>query len=85
MLFTILTHSADLLTCPPLLPQSFWLQHCYLALDHDRACMQAKSLQLWPILCDPMDHSLPGSSVQGILQARMLVWVAMSSSRGSSS
>ena len=34
--------------------------------------------------CDPMDCSPPGSSVHGILQARTLVWVAMSSSRGSS-
>ena len=35
-------------------------------------------------LCDPVDCSLPGSSVHGILQARILEWVAMSSSRGSS-
>ena len=35
-------------------------------------------------LCDPMDCSLPGSSVHGILQARILEWVAMPSSRGSS-
>ena len=35
-------------------------------------------------LCDPMDCSLPGSSVQGILQARILEWVAISFSRGSS-
>ena len=35
-------------------------------------------------LCDPMDCSLPGSSVLGILQARILEWVAISSSRGSS-
>ena len=34
------------------------------------------------ILCDPMDCSLPGSSVHGILQARILEWVAISSSRG---
>ena len=34
-----------------------------------------------PILCDPMDCSLPGSSVHGILQARMLEWVAVSYSR----
>ena len=40
--------------------------------------------QLCPILCDPMDCSPPDSSVHGILQARVLVWVAMSSSRGSS-
>ena len=35
-------------------------------------------------LCDPMDCSLPGSSVQGISQARILEWVAISFSRGSS-
>ena len=34
-------------------------------------------------LCNPMDYSLPGSSVHGILQARILEWVAMPSSRGS--
>ena len=33
--------------------------------------------------CDPMDCSLPGSSVYGILQARILDWVAISFSRGS--
>ena len=32
-------------------------------------------------LCDPMDGSLPGSSVHGILQARILEWVAMPFSR----
>ena len=35
-------------------------------------------------LCDPMDWSLPGSSVNGIFQSRVLEWVAMPSSRGSS-
>ena len=35
-------------------------------------------------LCDPIDCSLPGSSVHGILQARGLEWVVISSSRGSS-
>ena len=35
-------------------------------------------------LCDPMDFSLPGSSVHEILQARILEWVAISFSRGSS-
>ena len=35
-------------------------------------------------LCDPMDYSLPGSSVHGIHQARVLEWVAISFSRGSS-
>ena len=36
------------------------------------------------ILCDPMDNSPPGSSAHGILQARILEWVAMPFSRGSS-
>ena len=35
-------------------------------------------------LCDPMDFSQPGSSVHGILQARILEWVALPFSRGSS-
>ena len=38
----------------------------------------AKSLQSCPTLCDPMDGSLPGSPVPGILQARTLEWVAIS-------
>ena len=37
----------------------------------------AKLLQLCPTLCDPMNYSPPGSSVHGILQARILEWVAM--------
>ena len=42
--------------------------------------MHAKSLQSYPTLCDPMDCS----SVHGILQIRVLEWVAVPSSRGSS-
>ena len=38
----------------------------------------AKSLQLCPSLCDPIDGSPPGSPVPGILQARTLEWVAIS-------
>ena len=44
-------------------------------------CVPAKSLQWCPTLCDPMYCSSPGSSVHGILQARILDWVAMPSSR----
>ena len=40
--------------------------------------------QLCLVLCDPMDCSPPGCSVHGILPARILEWVAMSFSRGSS-
>ena len=42
------------------------------------------SSQSYPTLCDPTDCSLPDSSVLGILQARILEWVVMPSSRGSS-
>ena len=41
-------------------------------------------VQSHPTLCDPMDCSPPGSSVHGILQARILEWVAIPSFRGSS-
>ena len=41
------------------------------------------SAKLHQTLCDPMDYSLPGFSVHGILQARILEWVAMPFSRGS--
>ena len=40
--------------------------------------------QSCPTLCDPMDYSSSGSSVHGILQARMLEWIAIPFSRGSS-
>ena len=48
------------------------------------AAAAANSLQLCPTLCYPIDGSPPGSSVPGILQARILEWVAVSFSRGSS-
>ena len=44
----------------------------------------AKLLQLCLTLCDAIDCSLPGSSVHRILQARILEWVAVPVSRGSS-
>ena len=40
-------------------------------------CVCVQSLQSRPTLCDLPDYSLPGSSVHGILQARILEWVAM--------
>ena len=42
------------------------------------AAAAAKSHQSCPTLCDPIDGSPPGSSVPGILQARILEWVAIS-------
>ena len=48
------------------------------SLPSAAAAAAAKSLQSCPTLCDPIDGSLPGSSVPGILQARVLEWVAIS-------
>ena len=56
------------------------LTQCYMSI----ACMRAKSLHSRLTLCDPVDRSLSGSSVHGILQARILEGVAMPVSRGSS-
>ena len=63
-----------------LLEASFLKLICFMGL----MCMHAKSFQLCTTLCGPMDCSPPGSSVHGILQARILEWAAMPSSRGSS-
>ena len=46
--------------------------------------MHGKLLQLCKTLCNPVDYSLSGSSVHGILQTRILEWVAVHSSMGSS-
>ena len=46
--------------------------------------MNSEVAQSCPTLCDPMDCSLPGSSVHGIFQAIVLEWIAISFSRGSS-
>ena len=45
---------------------------------------ESEVAQLYLTLCEPMDCSPPGSSVHGIFQARILEWVAISFSRGSS-
>ena len=49
-------------------------------------CLKVKVLvsQSCPTLCNPMDCSPPGSSVHGLLQARILEWIAIHFSRGSS-
>ena len=64
---------------------------CFLTYLH--FCLHAQSLQLCPTLCNPVDYSLPGSSVHGIFScrkathsvfSRILEWVAIPFSRGSS-
>ena len=70
----------------PTFPASPELQVDSLPLSHGKApykqiaaaAAAAKSLELCPTLCDPTDGSPPGPSVSGILQARILEWVAIS-------
>ena len=54
----------------------------FLTSDYTAAAA-AKSLQSCLTLCDPMDCSLPGSSIHGIFQARVLEWGAIAFSKGS--
>ena len=49
-----------------------------MVLEGGAAAAAAKSLQSCPTLCNPIDGSLPGSPIPGILQARTLEWVAIS-------
>ena len=51
----------------------------YRVLNNKAAA--AKSLQLCPTVCDPTDGSPPGTPIPGILQARILEWVAFSFSK----
>ena len=68
------------LTCPP-----HWAPVNGTASEaSQKPGFHAKSLQLSLTLCNPMDCSSPGSSVHGIFQSRILEWVAISFSRGSS-
>ena len=53
-------------------------QSSHFSHPYHLATAAAKSLQSCPTLCDPTEGSPPGSPVHGILQARMLEWVAIS-------
>jgi len=57
-----------------------WEQWLFLPARFAAAAAAAKSLQSCPTLCDPIDGRPPSSPVPGILQARTLEWVAISSS-----
>ena len=86
--------------CPWLLISEFSVQPCQgspfaliqgevqtgLSVLLAQRCLTLQSHGLYPRvwLCNPMDCTLPGSSAHGIPQARTLLWVALSSSRGSS-
>ena len=63
----------------------FYFHGIFYIYIYIMVCVHAQSLrQSCLTLCDPMDYSLPGSSIHGISQARILGWVAISSCRGSS-
>ena len=49
--------------------------------NQKKARVKVLVVQLCPTLCDPMDRSPPGSSVHGILQARILEWAALPATR----
>ena len=53
-------------------------EHACTALLHAYWLSESEGVQLCPTLRDPMDCSLPGSSVHGIFQARVLEWVTIS-------
>ena len=63
-------------------PPASWgtMAKSFIFLEHQ----PVKVAQSCPTFCDPVDYRPPGSSVHGILQARILEWVAISSFRGSS-
>ena len=67
----------------PFNPKCLQYDHVWCFIYFKLLCY-AQSLQSCLSLCDPMNCSPPGSSVHGLLQARILEWVTMSSSRGSS-
>ena len=79
------------LTCPPVTWGSDKWYYLLLFKEND---VKTFSLEKWKKvkakslshvqLCDPMDYSPPGSSIHGVLQARILEWAAISFSRGSS-
>ena len=65
---------------------SFFVHWCQIerVLGEVEKESESEVAQSCPILCDPMDCSLPHSSVHGIFQARVLEWVDISFFRGSS-
>ena len=68
----------------PLGQYASWGEHLLSVRAKGPVAISADVLCSVVFVCNRMDYSPPGSSVHGILQARILEWVAMSSSRGSS-
>ena len=78
------THFTNIVQLPPFTFSLFVFLFLKWVFNRQHTYVQAKSPQSCPILWDPMGCSPPGSSVHGILQARILESVATPSSKGSS-
>ena len=65
------------LCCPWDSPAKNTGMGCHSLLQCMKVKNESEVAQSWPTLCDPMDCSLPGSSIHGIFQARVLEWVAI--------
>ena len=75
------------ISTPPMVSCETWDKLLHFSVSQDVQMIRSKvssRIQVCPTLCKPMDYSPPGSSVHGILQARILQWVALLSSKGSS-
>ena len=72
-----------LCSCPETFSKLLLVAKLWFPFSHIRSCKAAaaaaaaKSHQSCPTLCDPIDGSLPGSPIPGILQARTLEWVSI--------
>ena len=84
LVLTFLPRSKRLLISLLQSPSAVILEPRKIKSDTVSTVSPSKSLQSWPTLCDPLDCSPPGSSIYGILQARILEWVAIPFCRGSS-
>ena len=79
----IITDSSLAIPCLVMNAPTALKHSVYYSSNFAYACMHAKSPQSCLTLCNSLNCSPPGSSVCGILQARILEWVAIFSSRGS--
>ena len=81
LIFAMVSFVSFAFISAPIFKSSFLLLTLGFFISSSSSCFRcaaAKSLQSCLILCDPIDNSLPGSPVPGILQARTLEWVAIS-------
>ena len=79
--YSILVKNRMICLVSKLKKKSYFIER-FLISEMGMICVCGKSLQSYLTLCNPVDHSLPSSSVHGILQARVLEWVAVSFFRG---